>query len=321
MNPEENNENPAPKETQESPRLVVEGGIQVLYKGVWVKEIPFDRDEIGIGVMDPENDIYPDINLRQYRLEGGDPYISRRHGKFTRKDGKYFVEDVCNNNSTSVDTKSNIINNEQHELQPGMRVFISESVAFRFEVAPPEEEKPEATAGADQEWPKWYLEVEGQIPLFFRPSNTFTHLIELNPAEWKIDPKDGLPALHIGRRSTEDNVYPDLDLWKFYFNDADEYIARKHARIFAREGKLYFQDLSGKGSTWYNVRDDEHRLVRTDTDEAKYEIQLEDKLLISDSAVFVVRKQEAIESQEEEEIEGEGEGKGEGEGEGEKQAE
>ena len=75
-------------------RIIVEGGIKVLYKGVWVSEIRFDQDEINLGVMDPEHDIYPDINLRQYRLDGGDPYISRRHAKFIHEDGKYFVQDI-----------------------------------------------------------------------------------------------------------------------------------------------------------------------------------------------------------------------------------
>lgn len=299
------------EENAACPRLVVEGGIQVLYKGVWVREIPFDRDEIAVGVMDPENDIYPDINLRHYRLEGGDPYISRRHAAFTRSGGKYYVQDYCKNNSTSIDTKNNILNGDKAELQQGMRVFVSESVAFRFETGPAanaegEKSEPAGKQATGQMGALYYLEVEGQIPLFFKPHNTFTHIIELNPDEWKADARDNLKSLQIGRRSSEDGVYPDIDLWKFYFNDGDEYIARRHARLYEKDGKFYFQDLSGKGSTWYNVRDDEHRLVRTDTDEATREIQLRDKLIISDSAVFIFRQQEALE---EEEYGEEGEGK------------
>lgn len=290
------------------PKLIVEGDIPVLYKGVWVKEIPFDREEISIGVMDPENNIYPDINLRQYRLDGGDPYISRRHGRFFHSEGKYFIEDLCKNNSTSIDTKINIINGEKKELGPGTRVFISESIVFRWEVpssadTKPAEASPESAPKKEEvvqetkpeefvvKGPAFYLELENGTPLFFKPRNIFTHMIELNPAEWKSDPKDNFKALHIGRRSTEDGIYPDIDLWKFYFNDSDEYIARHHARIFLKDGKLYFQDISGKGSTWYNVRDDAHRLVKTQTEEACHEIQPGDKLIISDSAVFVVHQQ------------------------------
>jgi pSer/pThr/pTyr-binding forkhead associated (FHA) protein len=315
-NPEENNEikpstptpnkEAAPAEASNYPKLVVEGGIPVLYQGVWVKEIPFDRDEITIGVMDPENDIYPDINLRQYRLEGGDPYISRRHSRFFSSEGKYYLEDICKNNSTSVETKQTILNGEKKELHVGTRIFISESIVFRFEESsarPMPGMAKIAAANPNMETQtesksqicKYYLEVEGEIPLFFKPRNIFTHIIELNPQEWEMDAKDNKRTLHIGRRSTEDGIYPDIDLWKFYFNDGDEYIARRHARIFEQDGKLFFQDVSGKGSTWYNIKDDAHRLVKTENNPAVYEFKSGDKLLISDSAVFVVHEQENAE--------------------------
>jgi len=111
-------------------KLTVEGGLKVLYKGVWVQEVPFEAEQITIGVLDPENNIYPDINLRQYRLEGEDPYISRRHARFLRSEGKYYIEDICRNNSTSLNTKGEIINGQKRELQEGNRIFISESIVF-----------------------------------------------------------------------------------------------------------------------------------------------------------------------------------------------
>ncbi len=324
-------------------KLAIEGGIKVLYKEVWVTEIPFENEEITIGVMDPDNNIYPDINLRQYRLDGGDPYISRRHGRFLYSEGKYYIEDICRNNSTSIDKKSEIINGVKRELSVGTRVFISESLVFRFEKnepkqeenaaqeasqetilskempdtnikqAPPEENPQEEhtpaplknleamvaeatkeeSAKADNsavETPSYYLEITGPSALFFKSANVFTNKIPLSPKEWAKD-QDGLPALQIGRRSTEDGIYPDIDLWKFYFNDSDEYIARRHARILEKEGKLYFQDISGKGSTWFNEKDDEHRLLRTAENQAMAEIQDGSKLIISDSAVFIVHKQ------------------------------
>lgn len=315
-------------------KLVVEGGIKVLYKEVWVTEIPFESEEITIGVMDTDNNIYPDINLRQYRLDGGDPYISRRHGRFIYSDGKYYIEDICRNNSTSIDKKSEIINGVKREISLGTRVFISESVVFRFEANEPKQEIPQVKEAAQetilakevpdtninqnfapkekseeelpiqsldsvvQDAPKetvpseslsYYLEIAGASALFFKPANVFTNRIELLPKEWQKD-QDGLAALQIGRRSTEDGIYPDIDLWKFYFNDSDEYIARRHARIIEKEGKLYFQDLSGKGSTWFNEKDDEHRLLRTPENQAIAEIQDGSKLIISDSAVFTVHK-------------------------------
>ena len=376
MTAEQNSTNGSTSPVNDNPpRLVVEGGIKVLYKGIWVTEIPFDQEEITIGVMDPENNIYPDINLRQCRLDGGDPYISRRHGRFFYEEGQYFIEDICKNNSTSLDTKSNIVNGETRELKDDTRIFISESVVFHFTFAKAEEqedtEKAEAqpvkeetvpeeakaedkektaedkektaedkektaedkeetaedkeettedkeetaedkektaedkekaaegeeetAEGKEQDKAKdehaYYLEVKGQVPLFFKPRNIFTHIIELNPEEWDKDSLDGKKSLRIGRRSTEDGIYPDIDLWKFYFNDGDEYIARQHARIYADGGKLFFQDISGKGSTWINEKDDEHRLVHTAEDEAAEEIEPGDRLIISDSATFIVHVQ------------------------------
>mgnify|MGYP006293214601 CR=1 FL=1 len=301
-------------------QLTVEGGIKVLYKGVWVNKIPFDSNEITIGVMDPENNIYPDINLRQYRLDGGDPYISRKHARFYFSDDKYFVEDICQNNSTSIDTKSEIINGVSRELFPGARIYISESVVFLFEAATETldqdvEKEPEEENASEPKEPKeeiegvkeaqeakeedsqvepaagyYYLEVEGQVPLFFKPRNIFTHIIELIPKEWETNDSSE-KNLQIGRRSTEDSIYPDIDLWKFYFNNPDEYIARRHAQIVEQDGELYFQDISGKGSTWHDEKNDEHRLLRTETDEAKVKIEEGKKLIISDSVTLIVHKQ------------------------------
>ncbi len=371
-------------------KLIVEGGLLVLYKGAWVTEIPFDSDQITIGVLDPENNIYPDINLRQYRLEGEDPYISRRHARFLRSEDKYYIEDICRNNSTSVNTKAEILNLQKNEITPGARIFISESIVFRFveatlatpsenisslpisenlttpasenlpatsenaeknsepskiseheegmkndeileddvgneiqdvppteffskkdstsqeqlekieeaakEAAAKEEAAKEAAAkeaakeDPSEPQPNFVLEIETQRPIFYKSKNIFTNLIELNPNEWKID-SDGKRALHVGRHSTEDQIYPDIDLWKFFFNDGDEYIARKHARFFENQGKLYFQDLSGKGSTWHTQKDDEHRLLHSEEDEAKVPLADSLKLIISDSVILTIRSQ------------------------------
>ena len=272
-------------------RIIVEGGIKVLYKGVWVSEIRFDQDEISLGVMDPEHDIYPDINLRQYRLDGGDPYISRRHAKFIHEDGKYFVQDICNNNSTSIQEKVKVINNETVELHHGDRIFLSESLVFRFELVPDNvTEEPDVVENEEEKQnTEYYLEVESQTPLYFKARNAFTHILDLNPQEWKRNDED-VPVISVGRRSTEENIYPDIDLWKFYFNEKDEYIARKHARITFEDDKFYFCDVSGKGSTWLNVKDDDHRLLKSESGKEKKELQVGDKLIISDSVVFVFKK-------------------------------
>jgi pSer/pThr/pTyr-binding forkhead associated (FHA) protein len=266
-------------------KLIVEGNIPVLYKNEWMKEIPLDCEEISVGVMDPDNNIFPDINLRQYRLEGGDPYISRKHARFFKEDDKWYIEDLCRNNSTSVGNKLEIINGIRQELTPGMRIFISESIAFRFEEGEITEESPQERLNEQSTSATNFLEVSGLIPLYFKPQNLFISTIDLNPEEWDKD-QDGLPAIQFGRRSTEDKIYPDVDLWKFYFNDGDEYIARRHARIYYKDNKFYFQDLSGKGSTWYNQKDEDHRLLHNENNPAIHEIQDGDTLIISDSAVF-----------------------------------
>lgn len=291
-------------------RITVEGGIKVLYKGLWVTEIDFTEDEITLGVIDPEHDIYPDINLRQYRLDGGDPYISRKHAKFLHKENLYFIQDICNNNSTSIGTKTNVINNETIQLNHGDRIFLSESLSFRFELIPQDdtntkqneqsevleneaEENDNIKENAETEDVPfdYYLEIDKQTPLFFKPSNKFENIIRLNPGEWPKDEENN-SVISIGRRSTEDGVYPDIDLWKFYFNDGDEYIARKHAQIVYHDGTFFFEDVSGKGSTWINEKDEENRLLKTKDEPAKIELKVGDKLIISDSVVFTFKKQE-----------------------------
>ncbi|WP_372367146.1 FHA domain-containing protein [Candidatus Uabimicrobium sp. HlEnr_7] len=271
-------------------RITVEGGIKVLYKGVWVSEIRFEQDEISLGVMDPEHDIYPDINLRQYRLDGGDPYISRQHARFIHEEGKYFVEDICNNNSTSIQEKVKVINNETIELHHGDRIFLSESLVFRFELVPDNiTEEPDTPESEDEKQSaEYYLEVESQTPLYFKQRNAFTHILDLNPQEWSKT--EDTPALSVGRRSTEEGIYPDIDLWKFYFNEKDEYIARKHACITFEDGNFSFQDVSGKGSTWINIKDDDHRLLKSESGKEKKQLNVGDKLIISDSVVFIFKK-------------------------------
>ena len=114
------------------------------------------------------------------------------------EDGKIFIEDFCRNNSTSINNKIDIINGEKKEIQVGTKVFISESIVLRLEEGDVEQdvieskemlpddnlESTEDNELDNDEKALVYLEVNGQIPLFFKPKNSFSYMIELNPTEW-----------------------------------------------------------------------------------------------------------------------------------------
>jgi pSer/pThr/pTyr-binding forkhead associated (FHA) protein len=54
----------------------------------------------------------------------------------------------------------------------------------------------------------------------------------------------------VGRGSQADNVHPDVDLAQF---DANQYVSRRHAFIFRRQGSLVLEDLESVNGTFVNV--------------------------------------------------------------------
>lgn len=111
--------------------LEVEGGQEVFYRGAYVTRIPLKNSSILIGRRDVMAGHYPDVDLMMYRKM--DPAISRKHIQIYKDiHGKFFIEDLCNNNATFINDYNTKLNHERLELNPGDRIFISMSIALVF---------------------------------------------------------------------------------------------------------------------------------------------------------------------------------------------
>lgn len=111
--------------------LSIEEGQVVFYRGAYVTKIPLRGESLLFGRRDVMAGHYPDIDLAMYWKM--DRSISRRHLRiYSNIDGSYFVEDICNHNSTFLNSCNRVLNRERVELKPGDRIFISKSIAITF---------------------------------------------------------------------------------------------------------------------------------------------------------------------------------------------
>ncbi|MGI5829566.1 MAG: FHA domain-containing protein [Bradymonadia bacterium] len=113
--------------------LEIEGGQDVFYRGSYVTRIALKGGALVIGRRDVIAGYYPDIDLMMYRKL--DPAISRKHCQvYCDIHGKYFVEDLCNNNATYLNDYNTKLNHERRELKSGDRIFISMSISIVFKI-------------------------------------------------------------------------------------------------------------------------------------------------------------------------------------------
>lgn len=113
--------------------LEIEGGQDVFYRGSYVTRIALKGGALVIGRRDVIAGYYPDIDLMMYRKL--DPAISRKHCQvYCDIHGKYFVEDLCNNNATFLNDYNTKLNHERRELKSGDRIFISMSISIVYRV-------------------------------------------------------------------------------------------------------------------------------------------------------------------------------------------
>jgi hypothetical protein len=110
--------------------LRVEGGQKVFFEGAMTDRIRLDMDQLLIGRRDPAQGHYPEIDLAH--LTSLDPHISRRHARIYRAQGRWRVEDLCNNDATFVNDRAHVLNRASHELRNGDRVLVSDAVALVF---------------------------------------------------------------------------------------------------------------------------------------------------------------------------------------------
>ncbi|MBO5752268.1 MAG: FHA domain-containing protein [Proteobacteria bacterium] len=113
--------------------LYLEGGQEVFYRGNYVTKIVLQDAPLLIGRRDVMAGHYPDVDLAMYWKQ--DRSVSRRHLRIYRDmNGSYFVEDLCNNHATFLNSYDRPLNRERVELKNGDRILVSMSVAFCFTV-------------------------------------------------------------------------------------------------------------------------------------------------------------------------------------------
>jgi len=120
---------------EEAGWLVVEGGQSVFFEGRMVDRLRLDVDELLIGRRDPSVGHYPDIDLTHFVHI--DRHISRRHARVLRVDGRWFIEDLCDNDATWLNDRAHALNRDRAELTDGDRILVSDSIAMVFRTRAP----------------------------------------------------------------------------------------------------------------------------------------------------------------------------------------
>ncbi len=112
--------------------LMVGGSQTVFFDGRMTSQIKLNVDQVLIGRRDPSQGHYPDIDLGHFRQI--DAHISRRHARVYRKGGRWFLEDLCENDATYLNDKAHVLNGQTVPLKNGDKVLISDSVAMTFRI-------------------------------------------------------------------------------------------------------------------------------------------------------------------------------------------
>ena len=95
-----------------------------------VLALPPEEDSYVIGRVDPASGSYPEVDLVPFGGEEGG--VSRRHAQITRRDTRYFIEDLNSVNYTFVN-KHKIAVGNPHPLQDGDEIRLGR-VLLRFKV-------------------------------------------------------------------------------------------------------------------------------------------------------------------------------------------
>lgn len=91
-------------------------------------EFPVDKDEIALGRRSPADGIFPDVDLTDVDVES---YISRRHGRIVRQDGRFLYEDIGSSNGSFLNG-TRLQSGVQAELHEGDRLRLGKTeMVFR----------------------------------------------------------------------------------------------------------------------------------------------------------------------------------------------
>ncbi len=100
-----------------SPPVVARPRLVLTVSGV---EYPVDRDLVALGRRSPADSIFPEVDLTEVDTES---YVSRRHGRILRQEGRFMYEDVGSSNGSFLnDTR----------LLPGMPAEIHDGDRLRL---------------------------------------------------------------------------------------------------------------------------------------------------------------------------------------------
>lgn len=110
--------------------LVVEGGQTVFYDGRMTERILLDVDQLVIGRRDPTVGHYPEIDLTHLRHLDG--HLSRRHARVFRHEGRWWIQDLAQNDATFVNDHAHGLNGEAVPLQDGDRVLVGAALVLRY---------------------------------------------------------------------------------------------------------------------------------------------------------------------------------------------
>jgi len=106
-------ETPAPT-ISARPRLsLVDGG----------GEFPLDRDVVALGRRSPADSIFPEVDLTEADTES---YVSRRHGRIVRQEGRLLYEDVGSSNGSFLNG-NRLTSGVQAEIREGDRLRLGKT--------------------------------------------------------------------------------------------------------------------------------------------------------------------------------------------------
>jgi len=86
-------------------------------------EFPLDRDVLALGRRSPADSIFPEIDLTEADTES---YISRRHGRIVRQEGRLLYEDVGSSNGSFLNG-NRLVAGVQAEIREGDRLRLGKT--------------------------------------------------------------------------------------------------------------------------------------------------------------------------------------------------
>jgi len=178
-----------------------------------------ENGEIVLGRFDSATNVTPDVDLSYDDRES--LAISRRHARVVAREGRHEIEDMGSTNGTRVN-RIRLRIGQKVRLRPGDRVGLGYCEFIYIPI-------PEVKSSPRDPFPQAHLWV------------TYTGQRFPLPAWGEVI---------VGRSDLSVGFTPDVDLSQA--EDAAYVVARRHAKIVARSGRHYLEDLGSANGTKVN---------------------------------------------------------------------